>query len=133
MCVSTRHFAAALPILAHPITTIDTSISDLNYNDNLVYHYAGGMAYAGLKRWAEAREFFEICACSPGSTAAAIQMEALKKLVLVQLIHEGKVGPATPLDGCELSLTFCDRRRHRQSIFIRRCLDFSRARRIRRL
>lgn len=49
------------------------------------------MVYAGLKRWAEAKEFFEICACSPGPAAAAIQMEALKKLVLVQLIYEGKV------------------------------------------
>jgi len=92
-CVSTRHFTAALPVLAHPITTIDTSISDLHYNDNLVYHYAGGMVYAALKRWAEAQEFFEICASSPGPAAAGIQMEALKKLVLVQLIHEGKTTP----------------------------------------
>ena len=95
MCVSTRHFAAALPVLAHPISTIDTSISDLTYNDNLVYHYAGGVVYAALKRWPEAQEFFEICACSPGSAAAAIQMEALKKLIIVQLIHEGKVGPVS--------------------------------------
>ncbi|KAN0086215.1 hypothetical protein V8E55_007349 [Tylopilus felleus] len=93
MCVSTRHFAAALPVLAHPISTIDTSISDLTYNDNLVYHYAGGVVYAALKRWPEAQEFFEICACSPGSAAAAIQMEALKKLIIVQLIHEGKTTP----------------------------------------
>ncbi|KAG8216616.1 hypothetical protein J3R82DRAFT_6804, partial [Butyriboletus roseoflavus] len=93
ICVSTRHFTAALPVLAHPITTIDTSISDLHYNDSLVYHYAGGIVYAALKRWAEAQEFFEICACSSGSAAAAIQMEALKKLVLVQLIHEGKTTP----------------------------------------
>lgn len=89
--MSTRHFAAALPVLAQKITTIDTSSSDLHYNDNLVYHYAGGMVCAALKQWAKAEEFFEICACSPGSAAAAIQMEALKKLVLVQLIHEGKV------------------------------------------
>ncbi|KAF9220827.1 hypothetical protein BS17DRAFT_680653, partial [Gyrodon lividus] len=92
-CVSAHHFTAALPVLAHPITIIDTSVSDLHYNDNLVYHYAGGMVYAALKRWPEAQEFFEICACSPGPAAAAIQMEALKKLVLVQLIHEGKMTP----------------------------------------
>ena len=67
----------------------------MHYNDNLVYHYAGGMVYAALKRWAEAQEFFEICASSPGSAAAGIQMEALKKLVLVQLIHEGKVDPTS--------------------------------------
>ncbi|KAF9240427.1 hypothetical protein BU15DRAFT_45833 [Melanogaster broomeanus] len=90
-CMSTRHFNAALPVLEHPIITIDTSVSDLHYNDNLVYHYAGGMVYTALKRWSEAQEFFEICTCSPGPAAAGIQLEALKKLVLVQLIHEGKV------------------------------------------
>ncbi|KAG6327766.1 hypothetical protein ID866_11323 [Astraeus odoratus] len=84
---------AALPILARPITTIDLTLSDLTYNDNLVYHYAGGMVYAALKRWAEAEEFFEICACSPGAVPAAIQLEAFKKLALVQLIHHGKTLP----------------------------------------
>lgn len=47
--------------------------------------------YTALRRWAEAEEFFEICACSPGTVPAAIQLDALIKLVLVQLIREGKV------------------------------------------
>ncbi|KAN0085883.1 hypothetical protein V8E55_007017 [Tylopilus felleus] len=81
MCVSTRHFAAALPVLAHPISTMDISISDLT------------IVYTALKRWLEAQEFFEICACSPGSAAAAIQMEALRKFIIVQLIHEGETTP----------------------------------------
>lgn len=84
--------------------------------------------YAGLKRWAEAQEFFEICACSPGSAAAAIQMEALKKLILVQLIHEGKVDYT--FSRYEPSLMLCDRRRHRQNTFTQCYLGFSRARRI---
>jgi len=70
---------------------IDLSLSDLTYHDHLLYHYAGGMALAALKKWSEAEELFEICASSPGPAASAIQMEALKKLVLVQLIHSGKV------------------------------------------
>jgi len=90
-CVATRHFTVAIPVLAHPITTIDLSLSDLTYHDNLIYHYAGGMALAALKNWQGAEELFEICASSPGSTPSAIQMEALKKLVLVQLIYRGKV------------------------------------------
>jgi hypothetical protein len=65
----------------------------LHYNDNLVYHYTGGIALAALKRWPEAEEFFEICVSSPGQSPAAIQMEALKKLVLVQLISRGNVRP----------------------------------------
>jgi COP9 signalosome complex subunit 3 len=75
-----------------PITTISTTLSpDLHYNDNLVYHYAGGIALTALKRWAEAEEFFELVVSAPGQVPSALQLEALKKLVLVQLIAKGKV------------------------------------------
>lgn len=46
-----------------------------------------------LKRWPEAEEFFEICTTAPGNVPAAIQMEALKKMRLVQLISKGKASP----------------------------------------
>ena len=78
-------------MLSEPILHIETSISPLIYNDNLIYHYAGGCALGALKKWREAEEFFEICASAPGQAAAAIQLEALKKLTLVQLILYGKV------------------------------------------
>jgi COP9 signalosome complex subunit 3 len=67
-------------------------MGELHYNDNLVYHYAGGMAFAALKRWEEAEEFFEICVSSPAQVPAAIQLEAYKKLTLIQLISRGAVG-----------------------------------------
>ncbi|KZT10407.1 uncharacterized protein LAESUDRAFT_721772 [Laetiporus sulphureus 93-53] len=92
-CVGTQHFSAALPVLSVPITNIDLTISDLTYNDNLIYHYAGGVAFGALKRWREAEEFFEICASSPAQVPAAIQLEASKKLVLVQLILYGQTVP----------------------------------------
>ncbi|KAF9479877.1 hypothetical protein BDN70DRAFT_878305 [Pholiota conissans] len=93
-CVSTRHFLTALPILEHPITEIDTKFCpDLTYTDNLVYHYTGGVALAALKKWKDAEEHFEICVTSPGTYPAALQMEALKKLRLVQLIARGTVPP----------------------------------------
>ncbi|KAJ3501381.1 hypothetical protein NLJ89_g9362 [Agrocybe chaxingu] len=92
-CVTTRNFRSALPVLSHPIINIDlVNLSpELNYNDNLTYHYTGGIALAALKRWKEAEEYFEICVTSPGNYPAALQMEALKKLRLVQLISTGKV------------------------------------------
>ncbi|PPQ65794.1 hypothetical protein CVT26_000379 [Gymnopilus dilepis] len=94
VCVSTRNFRFALPVLSNPVTDIDTSLSpDLHYNDNLTYHYCGGIALAALKKWKDAEEFFEICVTSPGTYPAALQMEALKKLRLVQLISTGKVTP----------------------------------------
>lgn len=89
--METRHFATALPVLEVPVTLIDMSLSDLHYSDSLVYHYAGGVALAALKRWREAEDFFEICVTAPGQAAAALQLEALKKLVLVQLILYGEV------------------------------------------
>jgi COP9 signalosome complex subunit 3 len=81
----------AFSILQTPITEIDNSLSDLHYQDNLVYHYAGGIALAALKKWEEAEEFFEICVSSPAQVPAAIQLEAYKKLTLVQLISRGTV------------------------------------------
>ncbi|KAF9553594.1 hypothetical protein CPC08DRAFT_224462 [Agrocybe pediades] len=92
-CVSTRNFLPTLPVLANPITEIDTTnvSPDLTYNDNLTYHYLGGVALAALKKWKEAEEYFEICVTSPGTYPSGLQMEALKKLRLVQLISCGKI------------------------------------------
>ncbi|KAF9041636.1 hypothetical protein BJ165DRAFT_1490169 [Panaeolus papilionaceus] len=92
-CVTTRTFNPALPILSVPITNVDTNLCpDLHYTDNLIYHYAGGIALAALKRWGEAEEYFEICVTSPGNHPAALQLEALKKLRLVQVISKGEIG-----------------------------------------
>ena len=81
-----------------PIATIDLKLSDITYSDNLTYHYAGGVALGALKRWKEAEEFLEICASSPAQVPAAIQLEASKKLVLIQLILYGKVGPTVSVN-----------------------------------
>lgn len=89
--MTVRNFAAALPVLESPVYQVDTKISELHWNDNLLYHYAGGVTYGALKRWREAEEFFEICVTAPAQTPASIQLEALKKLTLVQLILYGKV------------------------------------------
>ncbi|KAG6806845.1 hypothetical protein H0H92_009864 [Tricholoma furcatifolium] len=93
-CVRTYSYSALLPILATPITNIDLTLSpDLTYSDSLTYHYLGGIAFAALKRWRSACEFFEIALSAPGAVPAALQLEALKKLRLVQLIAYGKIAP----------------------------------------
>ncbi|KDQ10390.1 hypothetical protein BOTBODRAFT_36290 [Botryobasidium botryosum FD-172 SS1] len=92
-CVSSSHFTHALPVLRVPITKIDKSLSDLHYNDNLQYHYYGGVVFAALKKYKEAEEFFEIVVSSPAQVPAALQLEAYKKLVLIQLISHGKLQP----------------------------------------
>ncbi|KZT32261.1 hypothetical protein SISSUDRAFT_1028642 [Sistotremastrum suecicum HHB10207 ss-3] len=81
----------ALPILNNPIIAIDTSISDLTAFDNVQYHYEGALSLLDLEKWELAEEFLEICVTSPiHSTPLPVQVEALKKLTLVQLIAYGK-------------------------------------------
>ncbi|TCD64034.1 hypothetical protein EIP91_004668 [Steccherinum ochraceum] len=101
-----RYPRPALPVLSVPILDIDTSLSDLHYNDNLIYHYAGGIALGALKMWREAEEFFEVCVSAPAQVPAAIQMEALKKLTLVQLILYGKPNPVPKYTNQVLSRLF---------------------------
>lgn len=90
-CVTHRQLAPALPLLSITIEEVDTNLTELTYNDALVYHYAGGVALAMLERWKEAIDFFEIVVGAPGQAPAAIQLEALKKLMLVGLIKNGEV------------------------------------------
>ncbi|KAJ7064715.1 hypothetical protein C8F01DRAFT_1080997 [Mycena amicta] len=89
-CIAANQPSAALSVLGNPIANVSTSLSDLTYNDNLIYHYLGGVALAMLKKWPEAEEYFEICVTAPGAAPAALQLEALKKLRLVQLISRGE-------------------------------------------
>lgn len=89
-CVQTRHFTTVVPILGEGITEIDTQISDVQYTDNLQYHYLGGCVYAALKRFKEAEDFFETTVTAPATIASAIQVEAYKKLMLIQLILYGE-------------------------------------------
>ncbi|KAG8895655.1 hypothetical protein FRB99_000397 [Tulasnella sp. 403] len=92
----------ALPVLAVPLAEIDKNLCGVTYLDNLTYYYLGGVIYGVLKRWSEAEEFFEIAVSAPAQVTSAIQVEAYKKLTLIQLILYGKTKPlpkyvATPL------------------------------------
>ena len=105
-CITTRQFIEALPELDNLIFDVGIYISDLHYSHTLTYHYtAGGIDLAVLKRWLEAEEYFEICVASPGTHPSALEMEALKKLKLVQLISMGKMSSALPCFHC---LTYAD-------------------------
>jgi COP9 signalosome complex subunit 3 len=66
--------------------------------DGLSYHYLGGVLFAMLKRWPEAIDYFDIACSFPTqspNSASALQLEALKKLLLIQLIAYGK-SPGIP-------------------------------------
>lgn len=89
-CVMTRNYHLALPVLARPVSMVEKSIYPFNYVDNLLYHYFGAFTFISLRRWAEAEEYLEMVVAAPiTTTPSAIQVEAMKKLALVQLIRHG--------------------------------------------
>jgi len=51
------------------------------------------MLYCGLKKFAKAMEFFQLCLTAPSKVLSAIQVEAYKKYVCVSLIESGEVAP----------------------------------------
>jgi COP9 signalosome complex subunit 3 len=56
-CLRAGHTAPSLlqPILAQPLAQISTALCpDLSYNDNLVYHYTGGIVFGLWKDWSMA-------------------------------------------------------------------------------
>jgi COP9 signalosome complex subunit 3 len=65
----------------------------LTYLDHLTYTYLGGILLCMLRLWHEADSYLEMCATAPthGAILSALQLEAAKKLTLVQLVAYGKV------------------------------------------
>lgn len=77
------------------MTDVDKSLHPVTYLDNLLYHYYGAFALIALKLWPEAEEYLEMVVSAPmaSTVPSAIQMEAMKKLSLVQLILHGQIKP----------------------------------------
>lgn len=112
LCVKTGRYGTALPVISQPITSVSLELCpELSYNDNLIYHYTSGIAFSALKQWNNAEEAFEICVTSPAvGYPAALQLEALKKLKLVQLISKGKVRISPPSSSVTTLMNIVSRR-----------------------
>ncbi|KAJ3736692.1 hypothetical protein DFJ43DRAFT_518661 [Lentinula guzmanii] len=69
---------------------------NLSYIDNLVYHYLGGVILTKTGNYTAAIDYFETALTAPSTTnspPAGLQLEALKKLRLVQCIAMGGPQP----------------------------------------
>ncbi|KAJ4490204.1 hypothetical protein J3R30DRAFT_3419999 [Lentinula aciculospora] len=97
--LQTRHITPEISrlLIEHPIDNLFmyTSIypdHNLSYNDNLIYHYLGGVILTKTGNYTAALDYFETALTAPSannSPPAGIQLEALKKLRLVQCIALG--------------------------------------------
>ncbi|GAA5843121.1 hypothetical protein JCM5353_007204 [Sporobolomyces roseus] len=91
--ILSKAYAVAKDILYVDITDVDKSLFPIKYQDHLVYHYLGGTILALLGDYVRASDLLEICASAPGPAVSLIQLDAYKKLVLVQLLAYGKTLP----------------------------------------
>ncbi|UZJ54806.1 hypothetical protein CBS101457_004126 [Exobasidium rhododendri] len=90
-CLRAQHYHAAVDwVLRHDAISADKNITSLAYTDVLEYLYYGGMVWAKVDRLDKACEFFELCVTSPAQQVSAIQIDAYKKLILLQLLKDGK-------------------------------------------
>ncbi|KAM0754573.1 hypothetical protein T439DRAFT_321611 [Meredithblackwellia eburnea MCA 4105] len=88
--IASRDYAPAAEVLQTTITDVNTSAYPIKYIDHLLYHYLGGTIAALLRNHVLAAEMLEICVSAPGQAVSAVQIDAYKKLVLIQLLVDGK-------------------------------------------
>ncbi|KIY48410.1 hypothetical protein FISHEDRAFT_23327, partial [Fistulina hepatica ATCC 64428] len=87
-------------LLDHPIEYLDTTLCpELSHTDCLNYFYLAGIALTLLsmshrKQYLQqALAYFEACITYPGTAVSAVQLEALKKMTLIELFMYGKTTP----------------------------------------
>lgn len=85
-----RYAEAATMLIDLPLIDADTSITPLTHSDVLQYFYYAALIYIKLDRLHDAIDALETCISSPAVAVSAIHMDAYKKLVLVQLLADGK-------------------------------------------
>ncbi|KAL7409676.1 hypothetical protein BDY24DRAFT_402605 [Mrakia frigida] len=89
-CVVTKNYAWASEVTSVQLVSIYKEFYALTYLDFLRYNYLAGIASSATKDWEAAEGFFESVVSAPATAASWIQIAAYKKLVLVQLIKDGK-------------------------------------------
>ncbi|GAA5977760.1 hypothetical protein JCM5350_006171 [Sporobolomyces pararoseus] len=90
---SYRAYELAREVLYTDITDVDKVSFPIVYQDHLLYHYLAGTIVALLGDYVRASDLLEICVSAPGPAVSLIQLDAYKKLVLVQLLAYGKTLP----------------------------------------
>ncbi|POY74772.1 hypothetical protein BMF94_2248 [Rhodotorula taiwanensis] len=86
-------YPAAIEVLQRDITDVDKHLFPVRYQDHLLYHYLGGTILALMGDYSRAADLLETCVSAPGSHASMMQVDAHKKLLLVQLLAHGKTLP----------------------------------------
>ena len=90
-CIKAKFYGVAADIMDEGAFDIDKKTAPFTVLDYLLYMYYGGMAYLGLKRFADASECFQLVLTAPSNAVSHVQIEAYKKFILCCLMVEGKI------------------------------------------
>ncbi|CAD5219820.1 unnamed protein product [Bursaphelenchus okinawaensis] len=94
LCLAANRFDAALDYLnvnAEAVFMNAVSNRTLDGYSTLLFFYYGGTIYIALEMWKEAAFFLQMAVCLPALSASSIMIEALKKLILVNLLLDRPV------------------------------------------
>jgi len=95
LCLLSKCYAAAVPLLASDLLQVDPAKTALTATDFLLYCYYGAMVCIGRKVYSRALELLLQALTAPTLVANAITVNCFKKYVLVSLIHSGHL-PSLP-------------------------------------
>ncbi|KAL9931801.1 hypothetical protein V8E36_009351 [Tilletia maclaganii] len=79
--------------LMFPVAEVDQYSNPIRYSDVLQYFYYAGLIAAKQNNIADSMDYLEQCVTAPAQGISAIQVDAYKKLLLLQLLHNGKMLP----------------------------------------
>mmetsp|Transcript_21113 Transcript_21113/g.56867 ORF Transcript_21113/g.56867 Transcript_21113/m.56867 type:complete len:409 (-) Transcript_21113:284-1510(-) len=94
-CILAKCYSASLALIGEPLIQVDPAKTAVTAQDVLLTHYHGGIALVGLKRHAEALQFFQLVIAAPTLVFNTIMVEAYKKWLLCGLIAN-KAVPVLP-------------------------------------
>ena len=92
LCLKAKCYMHSLRIIENPITSFRKSTSPM---DIIVYNYYRGLLFIGLQRYQQAIDAFKLAISLPTQIIHKVHTECFKKLILVTLIHTGRL-PALP-------------------------------------
>lgn len=89
VCILSKCYSAVADLLAEDLISTDPSLTGVTATDVLLYCYYGGMIQTGRRLYAEAMDLYLTAITAPTGVCNAITIAALKKLMLVSLLHTG--------------------------------------------
>lgn len=88
LCIKSKAYQHALSIIETPVTSFKMKTSPM---DIIAYNYYRGMLFIGLQKYNQAIESFKLALALPTTIVHKVHIESYKKMVLVNLIQNGRM------------------------------------------